>query len=114
MALSEFQRARVGKLLREYCEARVPERARDKVRLEFRLGKHDVVLFEERVHYLPPHEWYEIPIAKFRYVASHREWRLYCQFSDLRWHEYEPRFSADDFDTLLEEVDEDPTGIFWG
>ena len=53
-------------------------------------------------------------VARFRYVQSRRVWRLYCQYRDLRWHEYEPLFEARSFDDLLTEVDEDPTGIFWG
>ena len=114
MALSEFQRAHITKCLSGYCEDSVPQHARDQVRLSFRLGTHDVVLFEERVRWDDPQEWVEIPIAKFRYVASHREWRLYCRLRDLRWHEYEPCFAAPDFETLLTEVKRDSAAIFWG
>ncbi len=114
MAISEFQREHVAKRLADYCERRVPPDVRDQVRLEFRIGPRDVELFEVRPQFDNPAAWLEHPVAKFRWVASHREWRLYCQFRDLRWHEYEPRFAAGDFDTLLAEVDRDPTCIFWG
>jgi len=114
MALSDIQRADITKRLTEYCDAKVPERVRDRVRLCFRIGASDVVLFEERPRFNRPKEWGEENVAKFRYVASRREWRLYCVFRDLRWHKYEPLPSASDFDTLLAEVDEDPTCIFWG
>ena len=114
MALSDIQRADITKRLTEYCDAKVPERVRDQVRLCFRIGASDVVLFEERPRFNRPKEWGEENVAKFRYVASRREWWLYCQYSDLKWHEYRPRFAAARFQTLLQEVDEDPTGIFWG
>ena len=114
MAIAEFQRAQITKRLADYCEQRVPPAARDQVRLDFRISARDVVLFEARPRFDRPVEWLEHPVAKFRWVASHNEWRLYCQFRDLNWHEYEPLFAAPDFDTLLGEVDDDPTGIFWG
>jgi len=114
MALSELQRAQVSRRLSDYCESRVPLRVRDQVRLSFRLAPHHVELFEERPRYDAPEIWMEHSIAKFRYVASRREWWLYCIRRDLRWHRYEPFPLARDFDKLLDEVDEDPTGIFWG
>jgi Protein of unknown function (DUF3024) len=54
-------------------------------------------------------------IAKFTYVGTQREcWRLYCQHRDLRWHSYQALPAASSFAKLLDEVDADPTGIFWG
>jgi hypothetical protein len=114
MALSELQRARVTKRLTEYCDNKIRPDVRDRLRLGFRLEASDVVLFEERPRFDRPREWQQDDIAKFRYVASRRQWRLYCQFRDLKWHEYKPRFTAPSFEELLQEVDQDPTGIFWG
>ncbi len=53
-------------------------------------------------------------IAKFRYVHARRVWRLYCKFSDGRWRSYQPYPEAATFEELLHEVEDDPTGIFWG
>ena len=53
-------------------------------------------------------------VAKFTYVATQRVWKLYCQHRDSRWHSYEALPRARKFDTLLDEVAADPTGIFWG
>jgi hypothetical protein len=47
-------------------------------------------------------------------VGTQREWRLYCQHRDLRWHAYQALAAASSFAKLLGEVDADPTGIFWG
>lgn len=114
MALSELQRAHISLRLRAFADARVPARVRDKVRLGFRFGPSDVVLFESRPHFMPPHDWIEHEVAKFRYVAAADEWRLFCQFRDLKWRAYQPMPSAPDFDSLLDEVARDPTCIFWG
>ena len=114
MALSEIQRAQVSKRLAAFCDARVPAAARSKVRLGFRLNGGEVVLFEERPAFQPPHEWREMPVAKFKYVGTQRLWRLYCQHRDLRWHAYQALPAASGFEKLLDEVAADPTGIFWG
>ena len=53
-------------------------------------------------------------VAKFVHVGTHREWRLYCQHRDLKWHAYRALPVSSSFAKLLEEVDADPTGIFWG
>jgi hypothetical protein len=114
MALSELHRAQISRRLKALCDRRVPAHARSQVRLDFRLGTSDVVLFESRPAFKAPHEWRDHDIARFRFVAAANEWRLFCQFRDLKWRAYQPLPSAPDFETLLREVDRDPTGIFWG
>ena len=114
MALSEIQRAQVTKRLTAFCDARVPPAIRAKLRVGFRIKGSEVVLFEERPAFRPPHEWREMVVAKFKYVATQKQWRLYCQHRDLRWHEYQALPTAPGFARLLDEVDNDPTGIFWG
>ena len=114
MAFTDLQRAKLTRTLSALCARRVPVHVRDRVRLEFRIGRGDVVLFEARPSFRPPHEWQEHDVAKFRFVGAANEWRLFCQFRDLKWRAYQPLPSAPDFDTLLAEVDRDPTGIFWG
>lgn len=114
MALSEIEQARISKRLRTYCDARIPLRVRNKLRLGFRIVRHDVVLFEERPAFRPPHDWRESPVAKFTYVRTRKVWRLFCQHRDLRWHEYQRLPTAGEFEILLREVDSDPTHIFWG
>ena len=114
MALSEIQQAEVNRRLGAFCEARVPPGVRNQVRVSFRIQGTEVVLFEERPTFRPPHEWREMAVAKFRYVGTQGLWRLYCQHRDLRWHSYEALPAAPSFKRLLDEVAADPTGIFWG
>jgi hypothetical protein len=92
LALTEMQKAQVNKLLTAYCAKRVPPGP------AFR----------------PPHHWQEMVIAKFTYIGTQHEWRLYCQHRDLRWHSYRALPAASSLAKLLDEVDADPTGIFWG
>ncbi len=114
MALTELQAATVRNLFERYCARRVPPAARAKVRVGYRIEGASVVLFEERPGFRAPHDWHEMAVAKFTYVATRREWRLYCQHRDSRWHSYEAIPAASSLARLLSEVDADPTGIFWG
>jgi DUF3024 family protein len=114
MAETPKQQAEVNKHLRAFCDARVPAAVRNQVRIGFRIKGTEVVLFEERPAFQPPHDWREMPIAKFKYVGTQKLWRLYCQHRDLRWHAYEALPAAPRFAKLLDEVAADPTGIFWG
>ena len=114
MALTELQKAQVQKLLTAYCAKRVPPAVRATVRVGHRIEGSAVILYEERPAFGPPHDWQEMVVAKFTYVGTRREWRLYCQHRDLRWHAYQALPAASSFATLLDEVDADPTGIFWG
>lgn len=114
MALTEMQKAQVHKLLTAYCAKRVPAAVRSNMRVGYRVDEKAVILYEERPAFRPPHDWQQMLVAKFRYVGTQREWRLYCQHRDLRWHAYQARPASSSFAELLDEVDADPTGIFWG
>jgi len=114
LALTEVQKAQVDKLLTAYCAKRIPPAFQSKVRVGYRIAGNAVILYEERPAFRPPHAWQEMVVAKFTYVGTQREWRLYCQHRDLRWHAYQALPAAPSFAKLLDEVDADPTGIFWG
>jgi hypothetical protein len=58
-------------------------------------------------------EWSRVPVAQFRYDAEHNHWTLYCADRNSRWHRYD-LVAPGTVEQLLEEIDHDPTGIFWG
>jgi hypothetical protein len=114
MAIPDLQRKQIERALDDYCND-VPDRVRHLLRYVYEIGPNSVELFEER----PPWdgrgtEWMRHPIAKFRYVAKREVWELFCVYRDLKWHRYEPLPSAGRFQLLLDEVERDPTCIFWG
>ncbi len=113
MPFSEIERPRLRKILAKWVEE-VPIHVRHQVRNGFRIEPNAVVIFESRPSFQSPHEWRDEDIAKFRFVRAAKEWRLFCQFRDLKWRAYEALPSADTFYELFAEVRRDPTGIFWG
>ena len=114
MAVPDFELRRVRALLAQYCEARVPAHVSHKVTMGFSVRGNAVTLFERRPRFNAPKEWLEHGVARFRYNATTGTWSLYCMWRDLKWHGYRSRGPAKRFETLLNEVHADPTGIFWG
>lgn len=109
-----MQEAQVHKLLTAFCAKRVPPAIRSQIRVGYRLNGNAVIVYEERPAFRPPHDWHEMVVAKFTYVSTRREWRLYCQHRDRKWHAYQACPASSSLAKLLDEVDADPTGIFWG
>jgi hypothetical protein len=54
------------------------------------------------------------PIARLRYTKSRNRWSLYWRDRNLKFHEYELADPTPDIQDLLDEIDRDPTSIFWG
>ena len=102
--------------IRRWCEQRVPEHVRDQVRVECDVGPRSVTIVECR----PPwragtgSEWTRFPIARLRYVKAASRWSLYWRDRHLRFHAYDRLAPSVHIDDLLQEIDRDPTAIFWG
>ncbi len=114
MAFSEDERLGISSLLDPWCEKRVPIIVRDQVVLQYRVTRHDVLLFEKRQGYPDRETWVESPVAKFRFNRKRGRWTILWLDSNRDWHAYSYLDPAAELSALLEEVDRDPTGIFWG
>jgi len=53
-------------------------------------------------------------LPNFGMTTRIKKWYLYWMDRNSRWHEYLGIEPSSNLDRLLEEVEEDPTGIFWG
>lgn len=112
MAISEIDVARVQR----WCAGRVPEQARNEVRVECEVADRHLTIVERRPPFradLGP-EWSSIPVARLRYTASTGLWQLYWRDRRLRFHLYDRVAATARVEVLLDEVDANPTCIFWG
>ena len=114
MAFTEIELAQIEEVVGTFCERRTPVEKRDKLRFEYSVRRHDVELVEVRPHWLNPGEEIRSGVAKFKFVRSANEWRLFWMRADLKWHSYEPLLSSRDLRELLAEVNEDPHACFFG
>ena len=112
MPLPELDVARVQR----WCAARVPVHARDEVRVECEIAPRHVTIVERRVPWGPDSgpEWTIFPIARLRYTATTKGWTLYWRDRNLRFHLYDQVAPSSSVAVLLDEIDKDPTCIFWG
>lgn len=115
MPIDPNLKAQVTKILEDYCERKVPLRVRAQVRLIHRWRGTKVVLIEVRPYWKDPSApWVESPVAQFQSHDDTDDWTLCWRDRNQRWHPYEPHPGARNITRLLAEVDQDPTGIFWG
>ena len=113
MALPEFVRRMVETKLAKFCE-RVPPVARDQVRLILGFRGNAVTIYEERPRFLDSSEWGRRPVARIRFDSADGHWMLYWFDRHQRGHLYDPLGPTTDLDRVLQEINSDPTGIFWG
>jgi len=113
MPLPKQVREEAERIVREYCAGKVPDHAPHKVGIEFAIRGDSVTLIESRPHWQKPDIWIKMPVAQFRYDRGKGAWSLFCADRNSRWHDYQLGPKRD-IRELLREVDNDPTGIFWG
>ena len=102
--------------IRRYCAGRIPARVAHLVRLEVDVDGRSVTILECRPPWSPDAgpDWTRIPIARLRVTASRREWTLYWRDQHQRFHRYVRIDPSSDVGSLLDEIEADPTAIFWG
>ncbi len=102
--------------IRRWADRRVPEHARDQVRLEVDVTDRAVTILECRSAWRPWYgpDWTRFPIARLRYTKSRNRRSLYWRDRNLKFHEYDLADPAPEIPDLLDEIDRDPTSIFWG
>jgi len=100
-----------------YCEQRVPPHALHQVRMQAVVNRHTVTLasvMRGDGRSLGP-EWTRSPVARLRWSVSRREWTLSSGVTaTTAGTAYEYTAPTTEIARLLEEIDRDPTGIFWG
>lgn len=114
MPLPEFTKKLIEAKLSAYCLNRIPDHARDKIKLIFNINGNKVTLTETRPYYRDPSIWTENPVAQFRFDNVSKKWALYHIDRNDQWHPYDLTRPNSDIDDLLGELDRDLTGIFWG
>ena len=107
-SIPDTDRARIS----EYCEEKIPDAMRDQVRIEATFRGDSVTLFECRAPWDPASpDWTRTKVARLRRGAT--QWELDCADGRGKWYRFDPAPNGT-LDELLDEIDADTTGIFWG
>lgn len=112
MPVSEIERHRAEKVLREYCARRTDPAIRDQLEIVYRLEGNYAYISERRPDWRDPSIVRDHDVARFRFVVKNRAWSLYWRDRNLAWHLLQDCAPARDIGKLLALVDEEP--IFYG
>jgi hypothetical protein len=97
-----------------FCASRTPPHLRDELRLEVEVRGTEVTILEGRLPWNGgADEWSRSPVANLRFESRTERWTLYWPDRNDRWRRYGDLEPAS-IERVLEEIDDDPTCIFWG
>ena len=115
MATTELELKRREKSLATFVEKRRPPvHLRTEVDLCSRVIGQSVEIFEKRADWKDKSVVVEMPIAKATFVKSKNCWRVYWMRSDLKWHVYHPKPTANSLEDFLNIVGADEYSCFFG
>lgn len=103
-------------IVEAYCRSRVPERLRGEIVVDCSRRGRSITIVERRPPWNPEFgpEWSSQRVAQLRHDAGSDAWTLHAAERNGRWFRYDDIGPAPDVATLLVEIEQDPTGIFWG
>lgn len=101
-------------ILDDFCQKEIPLEVQDKLRLGHLTKGMTITLLSFRPMWNNPSEWRGAGVARFRYTKKTGLWSLYQIMSNGKWTRYPQLEPQEDFQVLMNEVDADPTCIFWG
>ena len=101
--------------VRELCAQRAPANVADEMRLEVEAEGNAITITELRAPWHPGmREWTRTPVAQLRYRVGTGQWSL-REPTATGWTAYRgDRGPTKTIGPQLDELDADPTGIFWG
>jgi hypothetical protein len=113
MAIPPLTRQLADHLLESFCAKCCPSDLREQVRVSHTFRGDVATIHEHRVAWDDPRSWTMTKVAAIRYDPADGTWQLFCFDRNARRRAYRARPTAD-IAVLLAEIDDDPTGIFWG
>jgi len=115
MPLPVLIKTLVEKKVGDFCTKRAPADVLDEMTISYKIRGNSVTIFENRAPWRPAmKEWTSMAVAQIRYDNETGEWTLYCADRNDKWHEYMDMEPTKNIEEILKEINEDPTGIFWG
>lgn len=114
MALPVSVKTQVEALFDPYCLSKSPAHLRDKIFVSYEFYGSRVTIVENRPSVANPGRWTKSVVARFRYNSKLEHWTLYWANRNSKWFPYTLERPNKSLKRLLEVVERNETGIFWG
>ena len=114
MAFTEIDLHRIKKEVGGLCVEKTPAHIKDELRYEYEIEKQNVIIYEVRPAWDNKDKITRLPMAKLSYVGSRRTWKLYWKRGSGKWESYEPKDTAKELRDLVQAINEDAHGCFFG
>src|SRR5665811_135914 len=102
--------------IKKYVESKRPDNQEIRAQLDFGYSYDGkiAILYEIRPFWNNPKEIQNIEFAKIRFYKSRQVWNLYWVRASLKWELYEPFPESSRLEKIIEIIDEDKYGCFYG
>ena len=114
MAMPPIQKQLIEKRFENYCRTKIPIEIQDKVKLFYKMRGNSVTLIESRPVWNDPSRWTELFVAQVRYENETGIYTLFYANQNNKWFHYEFLDATGDLDEVIDAIENDSTGIFWG
>lgn len=114
MAFTEAQLAEIEAKVGGLCRRKSPAHLTSEVRIDYVVERHTVTIVERRAPWRAGEHWSAQGCARFKYTANEKRWKLYWMRRDLKWHAYQLDRPLRSLAALVEEVEIDEYGAFFG
>ena len=115
MAFDELELKRIDNSVGSLCRKRTHPEYRAELEFVYEVEGHSVSIYEVRPDWQDSSKKTKMGVARFRYMRSRGEWRLYWMRRHLKWHLYDPDVSVSrQLEPLVDVVANDRSGAFFG
>ncbi|GGE13004.1 DUF3024 domain-containing protein [Sphingobacterium cellulitidis] len=102
--------------LKNFINSKRPkdEEVRKQLDFGYSWDEQTVLLFEIRPQWNDPKNIINLPFAKLRFMKASKIWKLYWMRGSGKWEAYQPKSESTNLQLLLNEIDHDEYGCFFG
>ena len=101
-------------LLRSWAQKHSPEHLKHELRIDLEIKPRQITVVDSRPLWRGTQgEWISVPVARMTYSTAGL-WTLYWPDRNSRFHRYGDLAPTPYLSEVLDEIDDDPTAIFWG
>ena len=93
---------------------RPPVEFREQVDLKYSFEKYTLIIYESRKPMEETTGRVKSECAKARYIKATNKWKIYWKRANLKWYLYEPEAEVNSIHDVLQVIENDNYGCFFG